>query len=177
MYSDLIYYAAIATMFVLTAYFFIISFMGTGPRFHSFIILSSSLICISMPEVTVNSPGSFIEAVKVAMLIDGVTALSMCMVLFFDKSACKHAGLLIFATIVHIVVLYDLTIASSVFTLLFYNYYDELIITVGIFQMMVSSNGFTTALRNLRGYLSWSNAGVGSVNKSYYVCKQKESTQ
>lgn len=135
-------------------YFFIILLFGYGYRVHSFIILSSCLIGIAIPDMKDESLAEFLRCVNTSILLDSVTALILSMMLFFDKVAWKQAVLLSFATIAHIMVILDITTNSTAFSLFFYNYYDELIITVGIFQMMVSMNGFNTALRNLWECLS-----------------------
>ena len=87
------------------------------------------------------------------------------MFLVFDKTAWKQALLLAFATVCHGMIIYDLTIASSIFSLFFYSFYDELIITIGILQMMVSYDGFTTALSNIRKSISWTASDIRSYSQ------------
>jgi len=59
-------------------------------------------------------------------------------------------------------IMIDQTIASSSFSAFFYSYYDELIITVGLTQMLVSINGIITALRKIREYVfNLNNSGWG----------------
>ena len=89
------------------------------------------------------------------ILWDGVTAAILSLFLFFDKIAWKQAVLLSVATLCHAMIVIDLTIQSTWFSLFFYNYYDELIILVGVSQMAVSHNGIYTALRAVRKHLRW----------------------
>ena len=84
---------------------------------------------------------------------DGVSALIMTMFLTYDEKASKQAVLLAFAVTVHTVVLCDQDIHSSPISALIYNWYDELIITIGLLQMVVSYNGFINAFSNLQGLL------------------------
>ena len=153
-YSDYTYALAITLMGVMSIYFFIIFCFGTGYRTHSFIILVSCLIGLSIPDIKGDVTEVFIRHVNTSILLEGVTAFSLAMVLFLDKLAWKQALLLAFATICHIMVLYNISVSSSFISLFFYNFYDELIILIGISQMAISYNGIITALRNLREHLS-----------------------
>lgn len=142
--------------YVLAAYFlFILAFGGGGNRVHAAIIfLASSLNVIFELPLSTNV-AEYVHNRNVFVLWDGATALILAMFLAFDKIAWKQALLLAFATLCHIMIIYDLTIASSIFSLFFYSFYDELIITVGILQMMVSYDGFITALGRLQEFISW----------------------
>lgn len=137
--------------YILAAYFFIILIFGTeNNRVHAAIIFWASLLNVMfiLPE-SINLT-EYIHNRNVSVLWDGATALILSMFLIFDKTAWKQALLLAFATLCHIMIIYDLTIASSIFSLFFYSFYDELIITIGILQMMVSYDGITAALGNIR---------------------------
>lgn len=137
--------------YILAAYFFIILIFGTeNNRVHAAIIFWASLLNVMfiLPEST--NLAEYIHNRNVSVLWDGATALILSMFLIFDKTAWKQALLLAFATLCHIMIIYDLTIASSIFSLFFYSFYDELIITIGILQMMVSYDGITAALGNIR---------------------------
>lgn len=136
--------------YVITTYFlFIWLFGGSYYRVHSFIILLSSVLnlCFQLPEST--NITEYVFNRNVAVLWDGATAFILTMFLVVDKLAWKQALLLAFATLCHIMIIYDITIASSLLSLFFYNYYDELIITVGLLQMTVSSNGINTSFHNI----------------------------
>ena len=90
---------------------------------------------------------------NVFVLWDGVTAFILTMFLVFDRLAWKQALALSFATLCHIMLIYDLTMTSTLFSSFFYEYYDGLIITVGLTQMAISYNGFYTALRTIRKFV------------------------
>jgi len=138
----------------MAAYFLLILlFGGSQSRIHSAIIfLSSALnVMFQLPESIDLS--SYVYNRNVFVLWDGATAFILTMFLVFDKLAWKQALLLCFATLCHIMIIYDLTIASSSFSTFFYNYYDELIITVGFTQMLVSINGIIAALRSLQQHI------------------------
>lgn len=150
--------------YILAAYFFIILIFGTeNNRVHAAIIFWASLLNVMfiLPE-SINLT-EYIHNRNVSVLWDGATALILSMFLIFDKTAWKQALLLAFATLCHIMIIYDLTIASSIFSLFFYSFYDELIITIGILQMMVSYDGITAALGNIRKSM----AGAVSDIRSY----------
>lgn len=153
--------------YLIAAYFlFILVFGGSNNRIHAAIIfLASALnVVFELPEST--DLASYIYNRNVSVLWDGATALILAMFLIFDKTAWKQSLLLAFATLCHIMIIYDLTIASSIISLFFYNFYDELIITVGILQMMVSYDGVITALRNIRKYIPGISFNIWRYNKS-----------
>ena len=156
----------------MAVYFFIILCFGTGYRIHSFIIVVSCIIGLCIPEAKDDSLEEFLRLVNTSILLEGVTAFTLSMVLIFDKLAWKQALLLAFATLCHIMINYDITIASSPFSLFFYSFYDELIITVGILQMMASYNGITTALRSAREHIYRSTPYNWCFGKGVYLLKK-----
>jgi len=163
---------AVLLMFGMAIYFSIILFFGTGYRIHSFIIVVSCIIGLLIPEAGDDSLKECLRLANTSILLDGVTAFTLTMFLFFDKLAWKQSLLLAFATLCHIMIIYDLTNTSTWFSLFFYNYYDELIITVGLTQMAVSYHGINTALRSIREFIfrvslhSW---GYSKNNTSYKI--------
>ncbi len=168
MYSDLMFNIAVSMSFVMAIYFFIVLCFSKGYRIHSIIIVLYCLVGIYMPE------SNFIKETSTAILIDGVTAFTLTMFLFLDRLAWKQALLLAFATVCHIMIIYDLTIASTWFSVFFYNYYDELIITVGLIQMAVSYNGINTAFRNIWELIHGCSFHCGSYSQSYTAPKIRE---
>ena len=159
-----------ATYIVLAIYFiFILAFGDSRYKAHSFLLVTYSFIYFLMPELNVESTtyrNDYLLQVNASMLIEGAAGLAMICILLFDRLARYHALILAFAVTCHFMVYCDiqgdpkwiLTIASG-----FYVFYDELIILVGVMQMAVSYNGFTTASintpRKLQGVISW-----------FYVC-------
>ena len=87
----------------------------------------------------------YIENKEKLIYFDGAVAASMTFLLYIDKVAWKHALILGFATLCHVMIILDLSIHSSFFSNFFYVWYDELIIMVGLLQIMVSFNGFISA--------------------------------
>ena len=163
-------------MYSLTAYFFIILCTSRGHRIHAFIIFTASIIGINMPD------SDFFKETNTAILLDGITAFTLTMFLFVDRLAWKQAVILCFATLCHIMIIYDLTIASTWFSVFFYNYYDELIITVGLTQMAVSYDGMVNGITNLfragqRGVLrffTYSSCNIQSNNIHYRKTKSEK---
>lgn len=96
----------------------------------------------------------YIESKGKLIYFDGAFSVIMSMFLKLDKSAWKHALLLCFATLCHIMIIWDLSIHSSFFSNFFYAWYDELIIMVGLLQMVISSDGITSVLRRLQRNIS-----------------------
>lgn len=171
-YTDLIYLTATNLMMVLAVYFFIILCFGTGNRTHSVIIFISCCIGLVIPEVSGESLKGFIRCVNTSILLDGVTALSLTMFLIFDKLAWKQALVLCFATLCHIMIIYDLTIVSSIISNFIYVLYDELIIVVSMLQIAISKDGFINALRNVRIYILRFSNGVRCYSQNLYSSKK-----
>ncbi len=146
--------------FPIAIYFLLIAILGDSRyKIHAFIICMFSMLAfITAPDIgdeilRASTKDEYIKDVGISVLWDGATALILTMFMVFDRVAWKQALLLAFAVLCHSMIIYDLTIVSSWFSFLFYNWYDELIIAVGLLQVGVSYNGFTTALSNLRELL------------------------
>ena len=151
---ELILLAAKYSSMVLAAYFvFILIFGHSHQKVHAFILSLFSFLGFLLPDVGSNSISDYVRACSASMMLDGATALVLTMFMVFDKLAWKQALLLAFAVLCHVMIIYDLTIESSVFSNFFYDWYDELIIAVGFLQMMVSFDGFARAFGNLRELL------------------------
>jgi hypothetical protein len=168
-------------VFIMTAYFLFISFFGGKTnRVHAVIIFLSCALNVLFQLPLAQNTEQYIYNRSVFVLWDGVTALILTMFLFIDRLAWKQALLLAFATLCHIMIIYDLTIASSWFSLFFYNYYDELIITVGLAQMALSYdgmvNGITSLFRAGKGCLFWlSNFGCRIIQSDHLFFRKATS--
>lgn len=134
-------------------WFFIISLFGGKKYLPSSLCI---LFCIAVNVVWIKLlveqgvAGSFTERKEFLIDLEGVTALILTMFLYVDKTAWKQALLLSFATLCHIMIISSIKQAHAGF---FYTWYDELIIAVGLLQMMVSYDGFIGALSNLQALL------------------------
>lgn len=110
---------------------------------------------------------SFEDVIGIVILLDAATAFILLTNQFISRFSIKIAATLAFAVLCHsMILLYKITTLSEVKTLTmgFYTYYDELIATVGILQLLVSYdgiaggiNGFVRSLKPptvllLRGY-------------------------
>lgn len=98
-------------------------------------------------------PLSYVESKYLLMWYDILISIVMIVLLKIDKQAWKHSLILAFAALCHFMIIYDLTIHSSFISNVFYTWYDELIIMVGILQMVILSDGITNALRNGKGII------------------------
>ncbi len=128
-------------------FLFIILFGNKGEKPHAVIIFLSCLLNIAIPLKESIDLSTYISNRSVYILLDGATALALTMFMMFDKTAWKQALLLSFATLCHIMIILSLKNHHAGF---FYTWYDELIIAVGLLQMMVSYDGFINALSNLQ---------------------------
>lgn len=139
---------------IIAVYFlFIIVFSRGKNRIHAVIIFISSTLNVLFQLPISENTEQYIYNRNVFVLWDGITAVILTMFLFFDRLAWKHALTLSFAVLCHSMIIYDITISSSLFTVFFYNYYDELIIMIGLTQMMISYDIFIRSLRNIQEHI------------------------
>ena len=115
---------------------------------------------------------SYVESKYLLMWYDILIAIFMIALLKIDTQAWKHAFILAFAALCHFMIIYDLTIHSSFVSNVFYTWYDELIIMVGILQMVISSDGITSALRNAKGFILRISFYSWCYSKSYSPSKK-----
>ena len=142
---------------MLTFYFLFLTLFGDMRiKISSFVVFLSSLFILVTADYDFSMVGNMVsndtytQDVGISVLWDGVTALIIIMFVKFDDYAIDQSILLIFATACHIMVLSGLL---SDRTGIFFIWYDELIITIGILQIMVSYDGFIHALSNLQSLL------------------------
>jgi hypothetical protein len=161
---------------ILAVYFiFILVFGDSNYRVHSFIIVLSSVLNLTFQLPVSTGAESYVFNRNVFVLWDGATAFILTMFLIFDRIAWKQALLLSFACFCHIMIVYDLTVESTWFSLFFYSYYNELIVLTGVAQMVVSHNGIYTALRAIRKFIRGRNIDSWSCNSCNYLFVGQES--
>jgi hypothetical protein len=136
-------------------FLFIIIFGDIKHLPHAAILFIMATVNILFVDVFgMTNPLSYIVEKYLLMWYDLSIALFMLTILLIDKQAWKHASILAFAATCHFMIIYDLTIHSSFVTNLFYTWYDELIIMVGMLQMAISYNVFSNSLRGMRRFIS-----------------------
>lgn len=130
---------------------------------------------------------NYIEMLKSLILIDIVTGLILVTNKFISRYSGKLALTIAFAVSCHCMILLHKSTGSSevrMLTVGFYTYYDELIATVGILQLLASYNdgfssgikGFTRSLRSSKIRLLWSySRWVYCIQSCYIFFKQKKS--
>jgi len=139
--------------YLLLVWFFIISAFGDKEhKPSSLILMSCILINFLWVAILVENgvAGDFVERKEFMMYLEGAFGLMLTMFLRHDKTAWKQALLLCFATLCHIMIILNIKAHHAGF---FYNWYDELIIAVGLLQMMVSHDGLIGAFSNLQELL------------------------
>lgn len=153
-------------------WFFIISVFGRIESFKISSILTIYWVLYCWIFIfNVFDPMSYIEMVSKLTLIDACFALSCTMIITISKTAWKHALLLSFATLCHIMIILSLKNESYGF---FYLWYDELIILVGLLQMVISYDGFTRALNRIQGLLCGRNHSSHGYNQSLSIQKKRK---
>lgn len=86
-----------------------------------------------------------------------------------NKYSRRQFGLLGFVVLCHSMILWDLTMSQSWLTGMFYTYYDELIIIIGLLQVWVSRGGILSVISGVQSfnYRVWFR-GIYS-NKVYFT--------
>lgn len=166
-----------ALVYILTLWFFLCCIQKPKIQNIGFYILLS-WISINLYWLSdINQPiessaylNEYIGKRNFMIKLDGVFALMMSMFLHKDKSAWKHSLLLAFAALCHIMILLNLKTDSYTF---FYTWYDELIIIVGLLQMVVSRDGITEALRSIQGLLRWWSSNINRGSKGLSPQKKR----
>lgn len=160
---------------LMAVYFlFILIFSESRYKVHAVIIFLSSALNLYFELPISTNIDEYIHNRNVFILWDSATMLILLLFLAFDSVAWKQALLLTFATMTHIMITYHLTTTEpSLFSLFFYSYYDELIIMVGLLQMMVSYNGFIAALRRARELNSRVGVYIVRTSQSIYSFKKR----
>jgi len=99
---------------------------------------------------------TYLESKEMLIKHDGALALIMTMIMAIDKTAWKHALILVFAVVCHSMISLHLITDSSFLegvSFLFYEYYDELIIMSALLQLWVSRDGMAKGLDNAFRFL------------------------
>ena len=136
---------------VMLVYFlFILLFADKSKKAHAAIIFLACFIPVCFPLSVSVDVNHYIEKKEIYVMYDGAFALMLTAFMRLDKTAWKQALLLAFASLCHIMIILSIKNAHAGF---FYTWYDELIIAVGILQMMVSYDGLISAFSNLQELL------------------------
>jgi len=137
-------------VYIMAAYFLVVTIFGNGQsKRHSAIIFISALVFIFCSYPPTSDFKQYILNRNLDLIYEILTCVALMMILTFDRDAWKHLALLLFAVLCHVMIIYRLTIEYTLISHWFYLYYDELLILIGISQMVVSRDGFRTALSNV----------------------------
>jgi len=160
MYSDVTYFASYYFP-VLTAMFFLIKLIGgeSRDRKHSFVLCCLCVLYFITPDIKDNLSeelytAEFVKALWIEILISGAGMMAMFGIAIYDKSAFKHALILALIIFISFMLSWNYTVVSSPLwakwlTQFFKEYYDELIISVSILQIMASLNGISESISRI----------------------------
>jgi len=143
-------------VYFISVWFFILMLTGSDEtKRSSFVLFLFTIVqMFTFKEITQEYGSneylqSYIEELSLCISVSSLAGVSLTRILHLDELASKHALILVFATITHTMVLCDLTIRSSWFSLFFFDYYDVLIMIVGLLQIWISRNGMANGLINV----------------------------
>lgn len=152
----------ITIVYIMVVWFLILLFSDRDYLLCSIVILLASISNILIVDVFgITEQLTYVAEQGFLIKLDGLAAIVLTSLYTKDRAAFKMSLLLAFSVMCHTMLIYDLTIQSSFVSNLFYTWYDELIIIVGLLQMVITSDGITSALRNIwehilrSGFYSW----------------------
>lgn len=169
-YSELIHSARIYFP-VITALFFVIKLIGgdSEDRIHSLVLCILCCLYFMTPDIEdglskVAHKAAFVEGLWIEILISGAGMLAMFFFAIRDNKAFPHAVLLAFIIFINFMLTWHYTIKPSPF---FYEYFDELIITASVLQIMVSYNGIKQSISRIIGFFR---SLQGSIGWAFFSC-------
>ena len=143
-------------MAILAVYFgFIAVFGDSQDRKHAVILcIASVAACLRMyssvgHDIILTRHGYSVMILKSGMW-DTLTAAALSICMMHDKRAAHQALLLCLIWPITGAMIYELQVGVSVITGFVYIFYTEILITIGVMQMMISYDGFTIAIGNAR---------------------------
>ena len=160
-------------VYLMVLWFSILLFSDKKYFWCSVIVLASSLsniIIVDWLELT--EPMSYIQEQGFLIKLDGLTAIVLTSFYLIDKLALRMSLLLAFSVLCHIMITYHKMDVSSFLVFVFYFWYDELIMMIGIIQMLVSMNGINSALRKIRDYILRAKFYCYCYSKSIFLYKK-----
>ncbi len=164
-------------VYIMVAWFLILSFSDKNYFLCSITILIASVSNILIVDVfDLTEAMTYVEEQGLLIKLDGLAAVILTAIYIKDKLAFKMSLLLAFSVLCHVMLVYNLTVHSGFVSNLFYAWYDELIITIGILQMVISRNGIISALRNIRGNILWISFYSWCHSKSLFTRKRSEAS-
>jgi len=152
---------AIYVYYIVVVWFLFIALTRGSKNPSAAILFLASLVnLIIVHYFKIFEDMDYLETVYILIKYDGALALIMAMIMTIDKTAWKHAMILVFAVVCHSMISLHLITDSSFLesvSFLFYEYYDELIIMSALLQIWVSRDGMAkgldNAFRSLQGML------------------------
>jgi len=157
----------------MAVYFLVIAIFGSGQsKRHSAIIFASAFVLIFCSYPATSDINQYIINRNLDLIYEVLTCVALMMILAFDRDAWKHLLLLTFAVLCHIMIIYRLTIEYTMLSHWFYSYYDELLILIGLSQMVVSRDGFRESLEVVLVLLRRFRVNARSFYQAIFLPKQ-----
>lgn len=173
-YYDYLNFTKYTIVFVLNLMFLFFIISKANSKFSIFMFCAlfyTNAVYLTTDFESLN----YIDRISWSAKVDGVIAAVCCSAFIKDKLARAHALLLSFAVLTNSVLIlyYADSISYSYYVWLFY---DEIIIAIGIAQIMASYDRFMDSFRDLREFLHRFNF-VFICNTFAYSRKNKELKQ
>lgn len=150
---------------IATALFFIIKLFGgdSCDRKHSIVLCCLCVLYFITPEIPKELSKAaykiaYIEALFIEILISGAGMLAMFALVIFDKKAFYHALLLALIVFINFMLTWHYTMQPVPF---FKIYFNELIITASLLQILVSYDGIRDSISRIIGFFRELQSVVG----------------
>jgi len=138
--------------YIVVLWFLFIALFNKEHRLLATILCIGSMLNIVFISLLSGVDGFSFNDFKIFLIkFDGTLSFLMLIIINRDKTAWRHALILAFAVTCHsMILLFLITKSPYIWELseFFYDYYDELIITSALLQMVVSYNGLRGAAIN-----------------------------
>ena len=164
-------------VYLMALYFLVLSFSDDDYNLCAIIVFISCTINILIVDALhITQYFSFAQETELLLMSDGITATALAHTLSKCKLSLRMSLLLAFAVLCNFMVLWDLKITSSFVSLLFYSWYDELILMIGFLQMAIASDGLNTAFKRIREHLLCISFYFWCYNKSSHSFKKRKAS-
>lgn len=157
---------SLLVIYLMAPFFFILLFFGERVyRSCSLVIFTSCVLNLmtdsGYPVGSSNEEKEvlFIYWTNISILWDSLCVFLLITSKLFNQNSGKQALLLSFAVLCHIMVAYDIIT-------FFRTWYVELIVFVGILQMMVVKDGFISAFLGIRKFIRGISSYIGRFSES-----------
>jgi hypothetical protein len=142
---------SIYIFYPMAVWFLIILLLG-DPKYrpHSAIIFAFAVVNIIIVHADLLDSYTYVERREFWINYDGAFAVFLTFFFYIDKYCLRQSILLTFAVFLHFGIIWTIEQSFKILPHFVYTGYEELIICVGILQMVTCTDGLSNALHRVR---------------------------